>query len=187
VADINVMRGQLARIRTELIQMPVFSTGRPDSDDKADKQAVQLEKIAEQLQLILRDLKSGGHFAQMQLNNIKKVPQEHRWSAKQAAEQKSRNMAALSADAEALAELVRDLLKRNGLLDPIQTAKKTMDLFKELESHLPLHTHSSTQQPSKVPVFSGLDDGGAPHVESLVPLVTLIYVAIKYWREKHKR
>jgi hypothetical protein len=166
--------------------MPVFSSGRPDSDQKADQQAAQLEKIAEQLQLILRDLKSDSHFAQMQLNNIKKVPQEHRWSAKQAAEQKARDVAALSAAADDLAELVRDLLRRNGLLTPIQTAKKTMDLFKDLESHLPLHTHSSTQ-PSKVPVFSGSTDEGAPHVESLVPLVTLIYVAIKYWREKYKR
>jgi hypothetical protein len=181
------MRGQLARIRAQLTQMPVFSSGRPDSDEKADKQAAQLEKIADQLQLILRDLRSGSHFAQMQLNHIKKVPQEHRWSAKQAAEQKSRDVAALIADAENLAELVRDLLGRNGLLNPIQTAKKTMDLFKDLESHLPLHTHSSTQQPSKVPVFSGSDDGGVPHVESLVPLVTLIYVAIKYWREKYKK
>ena len=56
---------------------------------------------------------------------------------------------------------------RPGLLTPIQTAKKTMDLFEDLESHLPLHTHSSTEQRSKVPVFSGLDDGGAAHVESL--------------------
>ncbi|HEX4809000.1 MAG TPA: hypothetical protein VH325_08725 [Bryobacteraceae bacterium] len=167
--------------------MPVFSSGRPDSDEKADKQAAQLEKIADQLQLILRDLKSGSHFAQMQLNNIKKVPQEHRWSAKQAAEQKSRDLATLSADAEDLAELVRDLLRRNGLLTPIQTAKRTMDLFKDLESHLPLHTHTSTQQPSRVPMFSGSDDPSAAHVESLVPLVTLIYVAIKYWREKYKK
>ena len=77
MADINVMRGQLATIRTQLIQMPVFSSGRPESNEKADKQAMQLEKIAEQLQLMLRDLKSGSHFAQMQLDNIKKVPQEH--------------------------------------------------------------------------------------------------------------
>ncbi len=94
MADINVMRGQLARIRIQLMQMPVFSSGRPDSDEKADRQAAQLEKIAEQLQLILRDLRSGSHLAQMQLNNIKKVPPEHRWSAKQAAEQKSGDVTA---------------------------------------------------------------------------------------------
>jgi hypothetical protein len=44
VAHINVMRGQLASIRTQLIQMPVFSSGRPESDEKADKQAAQLER-----------------------------------------------------------------------------------------------------------------------------------------------
>jgi hypothetical protein len=137
--------------------------------------------------LILRDLKSGSHFAQVQLNNMEKVPQEHRWSVKQAAEQKSNDVAALGADADDLAELVRDLLRRNRLITPIQAAKKAMDLFKDLENYLPLHTHGTTLQPSSVPVFRSSDDAGAPHVESLVPLVTLIYVAIKYWREKYKR
>jgi hypothetical protein len=70
MADLQVMRVQLSNIRAQLLHMPVFSIGRPDSDDKADKQAIQLERISEQLQLMLRDLKRSDNFVRFQLENI---------------------------------------------------------------------------------------------------------------------
>jgi hypothetical protein len=186
MASLFVIRGQLAAIRSQLLQMPVFSSGRPDSTDAAGKQAAQLEKIGDQLELILRDLKSSQHLALLQLDNIRKVPPEHRFAAKQSAEQKSRDLADVAGEAEKLVTLVKDLLRRNGLISPIQAAKNTMDLIQDLEKHLPLHTRTSTQQHTNVPTYTS-PDAGLPHVESLVPLVTLVYVAIRYWKDKYSK
>jgi hypothetical protein len=164
---------------------PAFLVGRPDDDDKAEKLAAQLGKIGEHLDLILRDLKSSAHLARVQLESIRKVPLDRRFPAKQSAEQKSRDATELSATAENLAARVKELLKRNGLISPMQAGKKTIDLLQELEKYLSHHTNTGVQQPADYPVYRPVEgSGGLPAVESVVPLITFIYVAIKYWRQR---
>ena len=56
--------------------------------------------------------------------------------------------------------LVRDLLKRNGLISPLQAAKHTMDLIEDLQKHLPSHLKVSLQQPPRFPslLHPGMSD-----------------------------
>jgi hypothetical protein len=183
MASVGVIRAQLSSIRAQLLQMRVFAAGRAEEDDKADAEEAQLERVAGQLQLILRDLKTSSHLVQLQLENIRKVPFDNRWSAKQRADQKSRDIADLYAEAKALAELVKDLLRRNGLISPMQAGKEAIELIKDLEEHLPIHTRASIEIPTNYPVFTR-PAHESPHVESLVPLVTLAYLMIKYWKER---
>jgi hypothetical protein len=170
--------------RIALVQMPVFASGRPDSDEKADKQAAQLENINLQLQLILRDLNSSDHLARVQYGNLRKVPLDQRWSATQSVAQRTREVNEAMSEAQNLADLVKDLLERNGLITPIQAAKKTMDLIGDLEKHLPAHTQAITSQPTNTPIYTA--PGAEPlQVESLVPLVTLICLGVRYLKEKY--
>jgi hypothetical protein len=172
-------------IRSTIVQMPVFLTGRPDSDEDAQKQALQLDNIGRQLELILRDLKSSDHSAKLQVDNLRKVPREQRWSAAHSAEQKKCDAAEATSEAQKLEDLVKDLLKRNGLISPIQAAKKTMDLIEDLEKHLPSHMRTMTHQTSQMPVYTAQTGAGTLQAESLVPLITLIYVAIRYWKARY--
>lgn len=144
---------QLSLIKSQIIQLSEFSAGRPESDDEADKDLTTLDRIDQQLALILRDLKSADHLARIQLDNIHKLPPDQRFSAKQSFEQKSRDAAKLSAEAESLKSLVLDLLTKNGLLTPVQAAQKTMDLIKDLQEHLPLHAKMQTQQNVGYPAY----------------------------------
>jgi len=184
MANLIAMRRQLSIIHSALVQLPVFSSGRPDSDESANKQAAQLDNIGQQLQLILRDLKSSDHLARLQFENLRKVPLDQRWSAARSAEQKTRDVADAASEAQRLVDLVKDLLRRNGLLSPMQAAKKTMDLIEDLEKHLPSHTNTGTLQPTSSPVYTA-PSAGPLQMESLVPLITLTYVAIRCLKEKY--
>jgi hypothetical protein len=186
MANLTAMRRQLAVIHSTLGQMPAFSMGRPDSDEDAKKQATQLDNIGQQLQLVLRDLKSRDQLAQLQVDTLRKVPIDQRWSMTHSVEQKQRDVVDITSEAQKLADLVKDLLRRNGLISPIQAAKKTMELIEDLEKHLPSHTKTITHQPSQRPVYTGPEAGAGPlQAESLVPLITLIYVAVRYWKERY--
>jgi hypothetical protein len=184
MANLVAMRRQLMAFRTALIQMPVFSSGRPDSDEKADRQTAQLENIGLQLQLILRDLINSENLARVQHGNLRKVPLDQRWSATQSVEQRIREVAEAVAEAQNLADQVKDLLQRNGIITPIQAAKKTMDLIEDLEKHLPGHTQAVTSQPTNMPIYTS-SETGPPQVESLVPLVTLICLGIRYLKQRY--
>jgi chemotaxis regulatin CheY-phosphate phosphatase CheZ len=146
MAGLSAMRKQLAAIRSTLPQMTAFTKGRPDSDDDAKKQAAQLDQISQQLQLILRDLKSSDHLTRLLRDNLKRMPVDQRFSTAQSVEQKARDVAEATSEAQQLADLVKDLLTRNGMLSPIQAAKKTMDLIEDLEKHLPSHTQAITHR-----------------------------------------
>lgn len=183
MASLTGMRAQLSSIRAQLLQMPVLVAGRADEADKADREGARLERFLDQLQLIRRDLNSSSHLVQAQLENIRKVPLDSRWSAKQSADQRSREIADLYSEAESLAQLAKDLLQRNGLISPMQAGKNVIDLIKDLEEHLPVHTRTSLEMPTHYPVFTR-PVSADQHLESLAALVTLAYVAIKYWKER---
>ena len=181
----SAIRQQLFRIRSRLLEMPVFSSGRPTDDDKADEQTSQLDVVQQQLEVILRDLKSDAHFAQLLVKGARNAPLEHRWAARESAEQKSRNVGLLIAETEALAALVRDLLQRNGLLTPTQVGKDVIDLIEEFQKHLS-HTKTGTQQHTDQPAY-GPANPGELHLEAVGPLITFLIVAVRYWKQQRSR
>ncbi len=178
------MREHLFSIESKLHEMPVFATGRPADDDKADEQEAQLGMIEEQLKLISRDLNSSAHLAELLIKNARKTPLECRWSVRESAGQRSRNVGLLIAQAERLSALVRDLLKKNGLLSPMQVGKDLIELIEELQTQLHSHTKTSYEQPSKQVAISKQVDARELHLESIGPLITFAIVGIKYWKKR---
>ena len=179
----SALKIQLAAVRSTLIQMPVFSSGRPDDDGAALKLATRLDEIKGRLEIILRDLKSSDSQVRVQSENLRKVPLEHRWSAQDSVKQRTRDIAEAMEEAQKLADLVKDLLAKNGLITPIQAGQKTGDLLKDLEKQLPVHTKASTLHLTNQPEFTAAP-GEPLHLESLGPLIALIYFAIRYWKDK---
>lgn len=133
MADLSTIRAQLAGLRQRIQASPVFVAGRPDSADKATEEANRLELIANTIQIIVRDLNSNEHLLRARESQLRSVPHQHRYSAEQSLKQLAENVRALRNGAQALAELVRELLDRNGLLNPIQKAKDIIDLGGELD------------------------------------------------------
>jgi hypothetical protein len=89
MAGIAAMRGQLVRIRQEIIGSPVFTTGRPDDDAKVIEEAKRLERLAQSVALILRELKSAESLVHLRQQHIHKVHQDQRYSAQQSLKQQA--------------------------------------------------------------------------------------------------
>ena len=183
MSQLNLMRGQLSVIRSQLTRIPIFTHGRPDDDAEAKRLDTELQGIADRLRLILRDLSSMENLARVQAESARKLPPDQRWQANDRFKQKSGDIDEVSKEAQQLAALVKTLLERNGMLSPMQVGKDVMDLIQEFEKHLSQHGEAGTLQHTDRPAVSPMQ-GQAPAFESIVPLLTFAYVAIRYWKNK---
>src|SRR6185295_7526394 len=107
MADLSAIRANIAQIREQLFQSPVFIAGRPDSAAKAEKEAARLEKWSESLRIAIRDLKSSESLIRLRESELRTVPRDRRWSVEQSLKQLGENVRAVKQEAETLAELVR--------------------------------------------------------------------------------
>lgn len=187
MADLSAMRGQLDRMRHDILTCSVSVAGRPDDATKATDEAIRLEGIAENLRIILRDLKSSENLLRVREAQLRTAPPQQRYSAEQSSKQLAENVRAVSSEAKALAELVRDLLDRNGLLSPMQKAKDFIDLAGDLDKtcgheaqHL-LAQLSYSKQPSLGPASAG---GPPVSFSGLAGLIAFVYVGVKVLQKR---
>ena len=185
MADLSLMRAHIAQISQQVLQSPVFQAGRPDSDDKAQQEAARLEKFAESLRLIVRDLNSSESLIRLRESELRTLPRDRRWSAEQSLKQLGENLRAVKQEAEALARLVRDLLDRNGLLNPAQKAKAVMDLINELEKTAGHELQAQIAQMQHPAI--GPPSPGSISVAGIVPSIAFAYLAIKLLARKLSR
>jgi hypothetical protein len=188
MAEISAIRGQLARLRQEILTSSVFVAGRPDSAAKVTEEANRLERVASALQIILRDLHSTENLLRLRESQLRKVPHSQRYSAEQSLKQLAENVRTLGSDAKALADLIRDLLDRNGLLNPMQKAKDFIDLAGDLDKiagHDEQHLLAQVLQASKQPSLGPASLGGSPFTFSGVAgLIAFAYVGIKLLQKR---
>jgi hypothetical protein len=185
MADLSAMRANIARIRQQLLLSPVFQRGRPDSAEKADQEAAKLERFAENLRLIIRDLGSSEALIRLRESELPTIPRERRYSAEQSLQQLGENVRAVKEEAEALAQLVKDLLESNGLLNPIQRSKAMMDLMKELEKTAGHELQAQIAQMGHTSI------GPVPHgsisIAGIIPPLAFAYLALKLLIRKLSR
>ena len=181
------MRAQLAIIRQEILRSPVFVAGRPDSADKAGKEAVRLAKLSETVLIIVRDLKSSESLIRLREKALWNIPRDRRFSAEQSLKQLGKNIGELRQEAEALAELLRDLLDRNGLLNPIQKTKAILDLLKDLEKtvgHEAQAQLAQIHQPVQDTIGPSTPGGPPLTLSGIAPLLVFVFLAIKIVQRK---
>jgi len=192
MATLTVMTARLGQIWNQLSQSPVVLTGRPQEAKQAEQEALRLEKMSEELRLITRDLKSSASLIELQKGALpRNLPRDQRWQAAQSLARRGENVQAALEKAEGLARWLHDLLKRNGIVSPMQMGKELTDLLENFEKTAEniAAAHEGIQQvtagPAYLPAHSS-PAGGVPAVHTLVPLVTFAYLATK-WLAKKRR
>jgi hypothetical protein len=187
MADLSAICAQLIRIRQELNASQVFTSGRPDEAEKADQENVFLENIKRQLEVLIRELNSRQSSLQSRQKQLWNVPLNQRYSAGQSLRQQSSNVEEAYRLAKILADTVRTLLDRNGLLNPVQKAKDIIELGEEIERTLhpemnplassALHTYirPATADPAH------LDAGGVS------ALIAFSLLAVSYFQKKKRK
>jgi hypothetical protein len=183
MADLSAIRANIAQMKQQLLNSPVLVTGRPDSAAKAEKEAARLEQFGESLRTIIRDLNSSESLIRLRESELKTIPRDRRWSAEQSLKQLGENVRAVKQEAEALAELVRDLLDRNGLLNPIQKTKAIIDLLREFEKGSDMQAilqHATSR------ATIGPPQAGSISLTGIVPALAFVYLALKILARKFR-
>lgn len=94
MANLTVMSGRLEQIWKQLVQSPVVLTGRPQEAEQAEREAARLEKMSEELRLIIRELKSSGSLIEAQKSSLSRnTPRDQRWQAAQSLAQRGEKCA----------------------------------------------------------------------------------------------
>lgn len=109
------------------------SKARPKRCKERNLRTAELERIGDDLRLIARDLQNEQNLLQVMQRNLSSIPLDKRYSASQSLDQRQKNLQRVKKEAEQLAEAVRDLMKKNGFLSPIQAAMKVQELLENLE------------------------------------------------------
>jgi len=184
----SILRARLDRVRRELIDSPVFGSGRPDEANKADEEALRFERLADNVALILRELNSTASLLRLREQQLQKVPLGQRYSAQQSIRQLSENVRLLRDDAQSLAELIRNLLDRNGVLNSVQKAKSILDLIEDLQKaagHDADALASQTLHATKQDAVYGAQTGGSPvAMGGVLNLIVFIYLGLKVAQKK---
>ena len=183
MADLSVIRGRLGQIRQELTISPAFTFGPPDDAAKATGEINRLERLRENLDLIIRDLGSHESALQARVSQLKNVPRDQRYTAEQSLKQLELNVQSVQQEAQSLAEFARDLLVRNGLLNPMQKAKDFLELANELDKFVGPQAHSEIAHALQMakPMTIGMPPAGGStwSMGGIAGLLAFVYVAIK--------
>lgn len=189
--SLAALNAQLIEIRKQLAQSPVFLMGRPLEAEQAEREQRRLEKIDEQLCVIKRELLSSASLIALQKKALpRSLERDQRWQVAQSLAQRGENVRAVFEQAEGLARWLSDLLKKNGIISPMQMAKELTDLFENFEKSAENMTAAReaiqhvTAGPAYIPV-PGPSAGGIPELHPLVPPTTFAILAIRWFR-KHR-
>ena len=134
MADLYMIATRLQLMQSQLSPfMQAFFKGAPEDVPERNLRLSELERMADNLKLIVRDLQSEQNRVQMMQRNLGNVPRDNRWSANQSLDQQNKNLQNVKKEAEGLAEAIRQLMDKNGFLSPIQATMKFQELLENLE------------------------------------------------------
>ena len=134
MVELNMVTTRLQLMRQQLVPlMDALLKGAPEEVQERNLRVAELERIADNLRLIVRDIQSEQNRLQAMQRNLGNVPRDNRWSANQSLDQQQRNLQNARKQAQDLAEAVRQLMEKNGLLSPIQMSMKLQELVENIE------------------------------------------------------
>lgn len=181
--DLNMIRASLQQMRPQLLPlMDALFKGSPEESTERARRLRELEAIQNRLKLIIRDLKSAQHLQDARQSAIANLPRDARYPAKQAIDQRQKDLGLVRKEAEDLAEAVRDLFEANGFLSPTQKVMKINELVENV-----------AKAAENQHVLSELGWAGGPaitnvhetsHISGIVPVILFIYLAIQKLQKK---
>jgi Rad3-related DNA helicase len=134
MVELNVVTTRLQLMRQQILPlMDALLKGAPDEPQERNLRVAELERIGDNLRLIVRDIQSEHNRLQAMQRNLGNIPRDNRWSANQSLDQQQKNLQNARKQAEDLAEAVRQLMQKNGFLSPVQMTMKFQELVENFE------------------------------------------------------
>jgi len=79
--DLNVVTTRLQLMKQQILPlMDALLKGAPDKSQERNLRVAELERIADNLRLIVRDIQSEQNRLQVMQRNLGNVPRDNRWS-----------------------------------------------------------------------------------------------------------
>ena len=180
MVELNVVTTRLQLMRQQILPlMDALLKGAPDEPQERNLRVAELERIGENLRLIVRDIQSEQNRLQAMQRNMGNIPRDNRWSTNQSLDQQQKNLQNARKQAEDLAEAVRQLMKKNGFLSPIQMTMKFQELVENFERSAE-QGQAIHQIMSELGVPSiSLPQTESPAISSIIPACVFIIYAIR--------
>lgn len=181
--ELSMLRACLLQMRMQLLPtMDAFLVGAPEKESERDRRLNELNAIEDGLRIIVRDIQNEQKLLEVRQSGIGNLPRDSRFSAAQSINQRQRDLSALRREVEDLAEVVRNLLEKNGFLSPIQKGEKLNTLVENfLKGAENAHELAEMRVPNGPAIMQAHDTGS---VSSIVPVIVFIYLGIKKLKER---
>ena len=181
--DLNMIRASLQQMRPQLLPlMDALFKGSPEEATERARRLRELEAIQNRLKLIIRDLKSAQHLQDARQSTLANLPRDARYPAKQAIDQRQKDLGLVRKEAEDLAEAVRDLFEANGFLSPTQKVMKINELVENVAKAAENQHVLSELGWAGGPVITNVHE--TSHISGIVPVILFIYLAIQKLQKK---
>ncbi len=188
MADLNIVATSLQQMRQRLVPlMDALIKGAPEEVRERNLRLVELERIDDKLRIIIRNLQNEEHLLRLMQGNLGKIPRDKRWQANQSLDQRQKNLQNARQQAADLAEVVRQLMEKNGLLSGAQMGMKLKDLMENLEKSAEQgHAIQQIMSELGVPAIT-TPQTEAPTVSSLMPVLIFVLYGIRRITGKGRR
>lgn len=184
MASLNSLRMVLYRIRARLVEHPVFTrqTGVPVSDPSYNTEREELEKLKDQLGLVLRELNNRSNLLEVRTRNLWNIPQTERFRARASIRSHTDETDEVLALAREVRDLLQDLMQKSGRISQGELADGIGKFIEKL--HHEGHTHS------EVAGNHGLSYTKVQpneHAGSLEGVTILVFALLQAWLHVSKR
>ena len=180
MTTLGSLRMALLQIRQRLIQHPVLLRGHgvPRDDASYSTEIAELDRLANWLALILRDLKSHGHMLNAREQGLWNIPRERRWVDASRLRQQDAELAGVLELAAEVQRLLEDIIRKSGLLSSADAVANIGELIDKLYHQA--HTGYLVGDLGGGPVYAPYRPGqfeASP--ESAVIMVFVVLTALK--------
>lgn len=134
MTTLGSLRMALLQIRQRLIQHPVLLRGHgvPRDDASYRTEIAELDRLANWLALILRDLKSHGHMLNARERGLWNIPRERRWVDASRLRQQDAELAGVLELAAEVQRLLEDIIRKSGLVSSADAVANIGELIDKL-------------------------------------------------------
>lgn len=185
MASTSQLRLVLYRIRGKLIEHPVFArqSGVPVDDSARSKELEELDDLATQLRLVLRELHNRSNLLTARRQGLWNIDPQDRFRARDSIRGQADELDDVLALASEVQELLEDLIRKSGLISEGEIAKGIGELIEKLyhEAHAQGEVHG-------VPDTLSYTSPGPSHFAGSVEGVgLLVFVALRAYIYASKR
>ncbi len=145
MSTLNTIAAHLFKIRQALVSHPVFArgTGVAIDDSAYVREAEELERLSDTLDLLIRNLKNHQNLLSAREQGLWNVPRDRRYAAASSIGQQQADAQRVMQTANELRRLLDDLLRRNATVNDGDIADKVGEFIKQWHERAHSSQHST--------------------------------------------